>query len=58
MEPVRLATILPPTVLGVFLFFFTTTLVATIVDQTNLYAQQVLGVAAERRWTDITAGPS
>ena len=55
MEPVRPTMILPPTVLGVFRLFFTTTLVATIVEQTNLYARQVLGDPAERRWTDITA---
>ena len=54
VEPVGPTTILSPTVLGVF-HFFTTTLVASIVKQTNLYARQVLGDAAERKWTDVTA---
>ena len=51
VEPVRPATILPPTVLRVFRLFFTTTLVATIIEPTNLYASQVLGDVAERRQT-------
>ena len=49
---VRPAIILQPTVLHLF---FTTTLVAMIVEQTNLYARQVLEDVAGRRWTDITA---
>ena len=55
VEPVGPTTILPPTVLGVLRLFFTTMLVATIVQQTNLYAQQVIGDAADRRWTNVTA---
>ena len=52
MEPVGPTSILPPTVLGIFKLFFTTTLMATIVEQTNVYARQVLGDAAEWKWTD------
>ena len=55
VEPVGpTSVVLPPTVLGIFKLFFTTTLVATIVEQTNVYARQVLGDAAEGKWTDVT----
>ena len=54
VEPVGPTTILPPTVLGIFKLFFTTTLMATVVEQTNVYARQVLGDAAEGKWTDVT----
>ena len=54
VESVGPTTILPPTVLGIFKLFFTTTLMATIVEQTNVYARQVLGDAAEGKWTDVT----
>ena len=39
---------------SIFKMFFTTALVASIVEQTNIYARQVLGDAAERKWTDVT----
>ena len=55
VQPVGPSAILPPTVLGIFQLFFTSALMATVVEQTNLYAHQVLGDAAEGRWTDITA---
>ena len=40
---------LPPTVLRMFCLFFTTTLVATIIVQMNLYARQVLGDEADTK---------
>ena len=40
----------PPTVLGVFHLFFTTTLIASIVEQTNMYAKQVSGDEIEAKW--------
>ena len=55
VQPVGPAGILPPTVLGVFRLFFTTTLMATIVEETNRYARQVLGDAADAKWLDVTA---
>ena len=55
VEPFGPSTILPPTVLEVFQIFFTTALMVTVVQQTNLYAHQVRGCAAEGQWTDITA---
>ena len=55
VEPVGPAIQLPPTVLGVFRLFFTTSLVATIIEQTNLYARQVLGDEADNKWADVTS---
>ena len=55
VQPIGPAVILPPTVLGVFRLFFTTALMATIVEETNRYAQQVLGDAADGKWVDIDA---
>ena len=43
------------TVLDLFKMFFTTALVASIVEETNRYAYQVLGVdSVPPRWTDVT----
>ena len=55
VQPVGPAVILPPTVLGVFRLFFTTALMATIVEETNRYARQVLGDAADGKWVDVDA---
>ena len=55
LEPVGPAIQLPSTVLGMFRLFLTTSLVATIVEQTNIYARQVLGDEVETKWTDITS---
>ena len=54
VEPVGPSTILPPTLLGIFKMFLTSALVATIIEQMNIYARQVLGDAAGRKWTDVT----
>ena len=56
-QPVGPTVDLPPgtSILNIFKMFFTTTLVASIVEQTNKYAQQVLGVdCGPPRWTDVT----
>ena len=55
VEPVGPAHILPPTILGIFQLFFSTALIATIVEQTNVYARHVLGDKAESHWVDVTA---
>ena len=55
VQPVGPAGILPPTILGMFRLFFTTTLMATIVEETNRYAWQVLWDAADAKWLDVTA---
>ena len=55
VQPVGPSAILPPTILGIFQLFFSTALTATIVDQTNIYARQVLGENAEDQWTDVLA---
>ena len=54
VQPVDPSNILPPTVRGIFQLFFTSTLVAAIVEQTNIYTRQVLGDVAESKWTDVT----
>ena len=54
VQPVGPSNILPPTVLEIFQLFFTSALMATVVEQTNIYAHQVLGDSAEGRWTDVT----
>ena len=54
VQPVGPSVILPHTVLGMFQLFFTTALMGSIVEQTNLYAHQVLGDAVGRKWTDVT----
>ena len=55
IQPVGPAVILPPTVLGVFRLFFTTALMATIVEEANRYTRQVLGDAADGKWVDVDA---
>ena len=54
IEPVGPSTILPPTILGIFKLFFTTALIGAIVEQTNLYARQMLGEAGDQ-WEEVTA---
>ena len=54
VEPVGPSKILPPTVLGIFRLFFTTSLVGLIVRETNEYARLVLGERAQEKWTDVT----
>ena len=54
VEPVGPSTILPPTNLGIFKLFFTTALIGAIVEQTNLYARQMLGEAGDQ-WKEVTA---
>ena len=44
VKPVGPRVILPPTVLEIFQLFFTSTLISMIVEQTNAYAHEVLGV--------------
>ena len=39
----------------IFRLFFTTTLLATIVEETNRYAREVLGDSAEAKWVDVVA---
>ena len=53
VQPVGPAHILPPSLLEIFKLFMTSALVAMIVEQSNLYARQVLGDAADT-WEDIT----
>ena len=53
-EPVGPSTNLPPTILGIFKLFFTTALVGAIIEQTNLYARQMLGEAGDQ-WEEVTA---
>ena len=55
VEPVGPAFQLPSTVLGMFRLFLTTSLVATIVEQTNIYARQILGDEVETKWADVTS---
>ena len=55
IEPVGPATILPPTVVDIFRLLFTSAIVATIVQETNAYARQILGDVAVEKWTDVTA---
>ena len=38
----------------IFRLFFTTTLIDLIVDQTNLYASQVMDTAHYEKWTKVT----
>ena len=56
-QPVGPTVDLPPgtSILNILKMFFTTTLVASIVEQINKYAHQVLGVdCGPPRWTDVT----
>ena len=45
---------IPVSILDTFKLFFTAALVTTVVEQTNLYAAQVLGEGAETGWTNVT----
>ena len=40
-------------VLEIFRLFFTTTVMATIVNETNNYAREVLGESAGAKWEDV-----
>ena len=53
VEPVGPAHILPPTVVGIFHLFFSTSLVGLIVRETNEYAHLVLGEGAQEKWSDV-----
>ena len=44
----------PPSILETFQLFFTSALVTLIVEQTNLYASQVLAESANSKWTAVT----
>ena len=54
VEPVGPTSILPPTVLEMFQLFFTSAIVGMIVEQTNAYANEVLGDVAGDKWSDVT----
>ena len=54
IQPVGPAVNLPQTLVGIFRLFFTTTLVASIVEETNRYAREVLGDNATT-WVDVVA---
>ena len=43
-------------ILETFKLFFTAALVTTMVEQTNLYAAQVLGDQTQTSWTNVTEG--
>ena len=45
---------LPSCILGLFKLFFTSSLMSTIVQQTNLYAREVLGEEKFMKWTPVT----
>lgn len=45
---------LPATILETFQLFFTAAIVNLVVDQTNLYAAQVLGERVATTWVDVT----
>ena len=55
VQPVGPAVNLPATLVGIFRLFFTTTLIASIVEETNRYAREVLGDAATTKWVDVVA---
>ena len=45
---------IPSCILGIFRLLLTTTIMETIVEQTNLYAQQVMGADAYITWAEVT----
>ena len=45
---------IPVSILETFKLFFTAALVTTMVEQTNLYAAQVLGDQTQTAWTNVT----
>ena len=53
-EEVGPAVSITPSILGTFRLFFTVALMSTVVEQTNLYARQVLGDNGVGNWTDVT----
>jgi len=56
MEAVGPAVSIPVSILETFKLFFTAALVTTMVEQTNLYAVQVLRDKTETSWTNVTEG--
>jgi len=56
MEAVGPAVSIPVSILETFKLFFTAALVTTMVEQTNLYAAQVLGDQTQTAWTNVTEG--
>ena len=41
-------------IVDIFRLFFTTSLVDVTVEQTNLYASQVMEIAQYKKWTKVT----
>ena len=54
MEDVGPAVPISASILNAFRLFFTAALMSTVIEQTNLYARQVLGDNGISSWTDVT----